>query len=156
MMSANGNQPSSPMNGKRRTTSADASPPVGEIQDRMAQLRQELRVEANDLTERAKQATHLSFYVRKFPLACVGLALVAGYALVPSKKREFQPTDEQLERLVRSGEVKVRTAQQRSAGKDLVQKLALGVGTVAARAAMAYVGKQLGQVTANSSGGSKA
>lgn len=115
------------------------------IQHRMAELRRELQSDAVRLTHKAEQATHLRYYVKRFPLACAGIALLAGYALVPAKKQVVTPSQDQLQRLVKNGDLKLCAAPQTTRQGGLLGSAIMAVGAVMARAGIAYVGQQVGQ-----------
>jgi hypothetical protein len=123
-----------------------------EIRSRMAHVREELQRDVAELTHDVQQATDWKMYVRKFPFACVGVAALIGFSLVPSRRRATMvATDEQIKKLADAGKLHVIADPPPAQKAGVTKKIALALGTVAARAAMAYVGKELGQKANNDS-----
>lgn len=120
------------------------------IRQQMARLRSGLKADAAELKQEAKQATQLSFYVKKFPLASIAVALYVGYSLIPAKKEIIKPSDEQLEKLASQGKIGLKTKQTQK--ENLAHRAALAIGAMAVRAGMAYVGQKFGQVVAPDAG----
>lgn len=116
------------------------------IRQKMALLRSGLKSDAAELKQEAKQAAHLSFYVKKFPLACAGAAFVLGYALIPPKREVVQASDSQLEKLAKQGKLDLNSDNAKQG--SVVNRAALAVGAMVARAAMSYVGQQFGALLA--------
>jgi len=112
------------------------------IRARMDQLRLGLPNDLDALSRNAREAVDWKHYVRNHPIACLGVAALAGYALVPSKRHTLSMTDAQLERLARKGALKVTPTHTSSGG--VASKALAVLGTFAARAAMAYVGERMG------------
>ena len=138
-----------PSNGKHRADGRHGSSDASEIQQRMALLRTGMQYEAAEVTRKAKEAANWKYYVRRFPLACFGASVVAGYLLVPARKQIVRPSQEQLQELARQQKLQFKpTNREKEEKKSLAQKAALMVGTMAARAVMAYVGEKIGEFAA--------
>lgn len=134
----------------RPTPGSDPKPKeASAIQRRMAELREDLRAEAagvsQQVNEKVRQATDWKHYVHRYPLACAGLAAVAGFALVPGKKQVVQPTAEQLEELARRGKIKIKSDAAVAQRPGIAERAVLMLGAMAARAAMSYVGQRFGE-----------
>ncbi len=116
------------------------------IRKRMAQVRSELERDARSVSEEMQRATHWEYYVRKFPYACIGIAAFVGYSLVPSPRRQtVVATDEQIKKLADSGKLHVVADPPPKRERSATAKVGLALGTVVARAVMAYVGKNMGE-----------
>lgn len=116
------------------------------IMNRMQYLRAGMSQEVTRVKEEAKDAVRWQTYVKKYPLACVGIAVLGGYMLVPGRREIVRPTEEQLDRLVEKGKIKIVSKTGAAAsGGGMVQRLALLAATAGVRAAMAYVGKRIGE-----------
>lgn len=115
------------------------------IKDRMAELRRGLRSDAVQIARSAQQATDWKFYVRKFPLVAAGVALAVGYVLVPPKGKQgpLLATDEQLERMAKSGRLKVVAETPATEKPGLMRKAMFAVGGLALRAALDHMGQTL-------------
>lgn len=147
-MTATPNSGQPPQNGKHHDRSGDPTN-ASEIQQRMALLRTGMQYEAAEVTRKAKEVASWKYYVRRFPLACVGASVLAGYLLVPSRKQIVRPTEEQLQELARQQKLQFQGVNhEKEKRKSLSKKAALMVGTMAARAAMAYVGEKFGEFAA--------
>lgn len=120
-------------------------PDAREIQARMDELRRGMRVEVSEVSQRAKQVVDWRYYVRRFPLATAGAAVLAGYLLVPASKQIVRPSDEQLERLAHAGRLHLYASSRDAKQRTATSRALLMLGTMAARAAMAYVGKRVGE-----------
>lgn len=147
-MTATPNPGQPPQNGKQQDRLGDPAS-ASEIQQRMALLRTGMQYEAAEVTRKAKEVASWKYYVRRFPLACFGASLLAGYMLVPSKKQIVRPSEEQLQELARQQKLQFKPANREKEEKQsLSKKAALMVGTMAARAVMAYVGEKFGEFAA--------
>lgn len=126
------------------------------IRTRMAEVRSDLERDAMRVSHEVQRATHWEFYVRKFPFVCAGLAAVVGYSLIPSPRREtVVATDEQIKKLADAGKLHLVADPPPKQQASVTSKALLALGTIAARAAMAYVGKELGskaETVSNSKG----
>jgi hypothetical protein len=62
-----------------------------DIQSQMRQVRRELGEDAQEIVDNARILADWKHYVRTYPWICVGVALAAGYFLVPSRSRVIRP-----------------------------------------------------------------
>jgi hypothetical protein len=114
----------------------------------MRSIRGEVSGDVSTLKKKAKDAANWRSYVERYPLPCLGAVAVLGYLAVPARRHALQLSDEQLERLARSGALKVTAAETSSRSSVFAKRLLVTVGTIAARAAIGFVGTQLGSATA--------
>ncbi len=116
------------------------------IRQRMAQLRSELRRDVDDLAHDVHQVADWKTYVQKFPYATLGLAALVGFSLVPTRRQEtVTATDEQIKKLADAGKLHVVADRPPVQAAGIGQKAAMALGSIAVRALVAQLGKQLGQ-----------
>lgn len=140
------NQPHNRLNSTTHDVGTNGRHQADAIRQRMAEVRTELEEDVHQISKEVEKATHWEYYVKKFPFVCVGVAAMAGFCLVPSRKPQtITVTDEQIKKLAEQGKLHVVSDPPPQQRTTLPQKAMLAVGTVAARAAMAYVGKLLGE-----------
>jgi len=65
---------------------ATALSEIDDIRRRMAQIRRELHADVQNVVEGAEAATDWRRYVRSYPWATLGLALAAGFLIVPRRR----------------------------------------------------------------------
>lgn len=117
-----------------------------ELRRRIAGLRAELRRDIADASQEVQHAMHWQYYVKKFPFLCAGAAFLAGYALIPTRKpAPVVATDKQIKELAEAGKLHLVSEAASAKDSSVAQRAALALGTVAARAGMAYLGKVIGQ-----------
>lgn len=61
------------------------------IQQQMRQVRRELGEDVQEIVDNARTMTDWKHYVRTYPWACVGVALAAGYFVVPTRPQVIRP-----------------------------------------------------------------
>jgi ElaB/YqjD/DUF883 family membrane-anchored ribosome-binding protein len=112
----------------------------------MAQLRRDLDRDVRGISRQAHQATHWESYVKKFPVAALGIAAVVGYCLVPARReRQYVASPEVVKQLAREGKLNINAGPTPPGRPSMAKQAVLAVGTVAARALMAYAGKRVGE-----------
>lgn len=132
-------------NGRLSGSGASKVEGADAIRSRMAEVRSELRRDVDRLAHDVQQATDWKRYLRKYPYVVLGVAAVVGYSLVPARKREaVVATDEQIRELADAGKLHIISDPAPPQIAGMTQKVALALGTMAARAAMSYIGKELG------------
>lgn len=118
------------------------------VRRRMAELRREMECDVREVTRGARVMTDWRFYVRKFPWAAAGLALAAGYFLIPKKKpAEIKPDPEMLAELVKQQKLHIEAAT-RPEQASMVKTLAMMGLTWAARTGFAYITQRLTEAAA--------
>lgn len=143
------------MSSPNQPSHANAVPPNGaprpdadQIRQRMLHLRDDLQREVAGVSRGVQDAAHWQFYVKKFPFVCVGAAVVAGFALVPSRRpAAVVATDDQIKSLAEQGKLHVISDAPPQKEVGLSQKAALALGTMLAREGVAYLGKVISAQT---------
>lgn len=142
------NLPDHPSNGAARNGKH-----AEDITAAMAQLRRDLDRDVRGISRQAHQATHWESYVKKFPVACLGLAVVVGYCLVPSRReRQYVASPEVVKQLANEGRLNINAGPLPPNKPSMAKQAVLAVGTVAARALMAYAGKRVGEFMSTNPG----
>jgi hypothetical protein len=70
-----------------------------EIRERMRKLRCELDHDVQQIVDSARTMTDWRFYVRSYPLVCMGLAAAAGFLLIPRRQKTFKADADALYKL---------------------------------------------------------
>jgi hypothetical protein len=110
---------------------------------RMAELRRDLDCDVREVSRGARVMTDWKFYVRKFPWAVVGVALVAGYMLVPKRRPVIKPDPEMIQELVRQKKIKVESVTKQPEKPGMMKSLLMMGLTYGARAGAQYVTEQM-------------
>jgi hypothetical protein len=113
------------------------------IQRRMSELRRELECNVREVSRGARVMTDWKFYVRKFPWAVAGAALVAGYLLVPKRKPVVKPDPEMIEELVRQKKIKVESVTKQPDQPGMMKSLLMMGLTYAVKAGAQYATQQM-------------
>jgi len=109
-----------------------------QVRRRMAELRRELECDVREVSRGARVMTDWRFYVRKFPWAVAGVALAAGYFLVPKKRpADIKPDPEMLAELVKQQKLHIEAATIPQKETMLKSLLMMGA-TWALRSGIAY------------------
>jgi hypothetical protein len=109
----------------------------------MAELRNELACDVQDVSRSAKAMTSPSFYIRKFPWATMAVAAGIGFMLIPKKKKVIQPDMEALAELVRKNQVNINASKAADESQGIMKTLAVMGLSWAARAGTNYLVQQL-------------
>ncbi|WP_425399374.1 hypothetical protein [Aeoliella sp.] len=121
-------------------------PDPAELRARMASVRSDLERDIAGVSHKVHDATHWQYYVKKFPFVCLGAAMIAGYALVPSRKQEpIALTDEQIKELADAGKLHIAPEPKGNQTASMAQQAGLALGSMVARAGLDYLGKILAQ-----------
>ena len=122
-----------------------ADDPAEEISRRMAELRRELSSDVRAASRSARAMTDWRFYVRRFPWAVAGLAVLAGYMLVPRTKevKVISPDPDTLAELIKKKQLRVETAGYTKETQSLMKSLLLMGITWAAKTGMNYMGERV-------------
>ncbi|TWT73563.1 hypothetical protein Pla123a_38990 [Posidoniimonas polymericola] len=116
-----------------------------QLSERMSRVRRDLERDVEKLSDDARQVTDWRYLVKRHPYAAAGLAALVGYSLVPGKKQIVTASRSDIESLVRAGKLQIVADGQGAQKAGLLSTSLLAVGTVAARAVMAYAGKRIGE-----------
>lgn len=131
------NQPS--QNG-RFVTNEDE---VEQLRFRLAEARQSLRHDADELVDSAQQLGDWREYVRRFPAASMAVAAAIGFAVVPSRPVVHSPDVKTLTALARRNRLLVKPDPRATANRGLLSTLFTLAATTAVRGAVAYATNQL-------------
>jgi hypothetical protein len=73
------------------STTAKTAESAEAIQTQMRQVRRELGEDVQEIVDNARILADWKHYVRTYPWVCMGVALAAGYFLVPSRPQVIRP-----------------------------------------------------------------
>ena len=76
-----------------------------QLRQEMRRVREDLREDVQEVVEGAQDLTDWRHYVRSYPWACIGVAAVAGYLLVPNKTYIHSPDADDLKKLAASNKL---------------------------------------------------
>lgn len=116
---------------------------AAKIRRRMAELRRELECDVREVSRSARVMTDWTFYVRRFPWAMAGLAVGAGYMLIPKKKEIIKPDPEMLAEMVKRNQLRVEPVARDKEKPGFAKALLVMGITWAARTGMNYMGQRL-------------
>jgi hypothetical protein len=116
-----------------------------EIQRQMHDVRVELREDVQEIVDNARVMTDWHYYVRRYPLLCLGAAAALGYVLVPSRVLVVKPDARQLADLVRQHQVDVKAEVKPQPSPGLLGSLMNMAAGAALQGAMAVASHQLNQ-----------
>jgi hypothetical protein len=119
------------------------------VRRRMAELRRDLECNVREVRRGARVMTDWKFYVRKFPWAVAGAALVAGYLLVPKRKPVVKPDPEMIEELVKQNKIRVESVSQAPDKPSMLQSLLMMGITYAVKAGATYMTQQMAAAAQN-------
>lgn len=126
------------------------------IRRRMAELRQELTSDVNEVSRGARELASPMYYVRRFPWAVVAGAAAVGYMLIPKRRHAVTPDAEMLAELVRKNQVKVETAKASSESQGLARSLLVMGLTWGLRTGLNYLGQRMTSAVNNAHEDSRA
>lgn len=122
------------------------APSSDELRQRMASVRGDLEQDIAGVSQKVQDATHWQYYVKKFPFVCFGAAVLAGYALIPSRKQgPVVLTDEQIKELADAGKLRIMHEPKPAQTASLAQQAVLALGAFAAKEGMSYASRFLAQ-----------
>lgn len=120
-----------------------------QLRRRMAELRRELECDVREVTRGAQVMTDWKFYVRKFPWAVAGVAVIAGYMLIPKRKPMIKPDADTIARLVKEKKIRVQSVTP-DPNKPGIMKSILMMGlTWAVRSGVQYATQQMAAAAQN-------
>jgi hypothetical protein len=123
------------------------APTIQDIQQRMREVRRELRCDVHQLAASTEEMTDWRFYVRAHPWACMGTALMVGYFIVPSRYSYARLDTAGLDavaNVARQGAREERSARNGSWGRIIAKTVA----SAALRGALGYIGNRVATSTA--------
>lgn len=113
-----------------------------DIQARMATLRQHMDVSVDQAAVSARRWSDWRYYVRRFPLATIGLAAGVGYLIVPRRYRVVVPDAKTLAKLAEHEQLVISRRRKSTDSKSIARTVLGVVAAGAARAAASYIGDQ--------------
>lgn len=116
---------------------------------RMAELRRELECDVREVTRGAQVITDWKFYVRKFPWAVAGAALVAGYILIPKRRAIIKPDADTIAELVKQKKIRVESVTPDPNKPGVVKSLVMMGLTWAVRNGIQYATQQMAAAAQN-------
>jgi len=119
------------------------------IRRRMAELRRELECDVREVSRGARVYSDWKFYVRKFPWAVAGAALLAGYMLVPKRKPIVKPDAETIAELVKQKKIRVESVTPDPNKPGLMKSLLMMGLTWAVRQGVQYATQQMAAAAQN-------
>jgi len=114
------------------------------VQRQMAQVREELTEDVQDLRARVENLKDWRAFVRKHPWAVLAGAAVVGYLLVPKRPRIIYADAETLAKVASQQPLKVEATQNNKPG--LIGGLFRTASSTAFQGLMALAGQQLGNI----------
>jgi len=94
-----------------------------EIQRQMRQVRRELGEDVQEIVDNARIMADWRHYVRTYPWVCVGVALAAGYLIVPSRAHVIRPDAKTLAEWTKDQKIVVEPAAQARPQTTLTNRL---------------------------------
>ena len=110
---------------------------------RMAEVRRELAGSVQAVSRDARAMTDWTLYVRRFPWAAVGVAALAGFALIPRKKAVISPDQEALAEMVRKKQLRLDVDHKAEKKQGMLGSLIAAAAAYAAKAGMSYMGERM-------------
>ena len=132
-----------------------SSTDADQIQREMRNVREELRTDVREVVsntqdwmDAARVLMEWQTYVRRYPWACLGAALAAGYLVVPSRMKVLRPDTESLIELAKAKKLVVQVDSPGTKQPSMVKSLLGMAAGTAMQVGMAIVSKQLNQYLA--------
>lgn len=114
------------------------------IQRRMADIRERLHQQVEDIVEDARTLVDWRHYVREYPWICFGAAATLGLLVVPRRLEIMQPDAETLAKLARQQRLVIEPkAQAKKEERGAVGALLAWAGSMLLRQGLQYAGQQL-------------
>ncbi len=117
------------------------------IRLRMEELRCDLDEDVQEIVEGARDMGDWRAYVRSYPWACLGAAMVFGYLVVPRRVFRMQPDVQTIAELAKQSRLLATSAVPTKSG---ARGILLGfVGNLLLRGVSSYLGQQAGKLVAS-------
>jgi len=117
-----------------------------QIRRRMALIRRELNQDVEQVEKSAKTLMNWRYYTSNYPWACVGVAAVLGYLVVPRKLEIHSPDPKTVEKLAKKHHLVVEQKPKAEAKGGLVGAAFSFISGIVLKTAMAQLGHQLAAV----------
>ncbi len=122
------------------------------IQGRMHDLRGQLDHDLEEAVDTAREFTDWRSYVRRHPWACVGVAAVIGYLVVPSRVELESPDVETLLELAKKNKLVVEANPPPQKRQGIASTALRLISHAAVRSALAFLGQKAGEMAARDTG----
>jgi hypothetical protein len=119
-----------------------------EIQERMHDLRGQLDSDLEQIVDTAKELTDWRTYVRRYPWACVGVAVAIGYLVVPPRMELESPDVDTLLKLAKKNKLVVEANPLPRGGEGIASSVLGLLLATAGRNALTYLGQKTGEMAA--------
>lgn len=94
----------------------------------MRQVRYEMGDDVQGIVESARLMADWQYYVRSYPWLCLGIAVAAGYIVVPNRLHVVKPDPKDLVELVKAHQIRVNADVQQSGGiSNRIMNMAAGM-----------------------------
>jgi hypothetical protein len=93
------------------------------IQRQMRQVRRELGEDVQEIVDNARTLADWKHYVRTYPWACLGIALAAGYFVVPARAQVIRPDAKTLAAWAKDQKIVVEPVSQARPKPTLTSQL---------------------------------
>jgi len=116
-----------------------------QIREEMANVRRDLNLNYGEVVDIARDMADWRYYVRNYPWAALGLAVAAGYLVVPNRVELIRPDASELLKLARKNKLVVEpkpTAEPKSSVGGAVFNM---MASLLVRGAIAYFGQKMGK-----------
>lgn len=116
-----------------------------EVRQRMSALRSDLTDDVQSVSQSARALADWRYYVERFPFAAAGLAVAAGFLLVPKRSQVIVPDPETLAALAKTNQVWVKTGapQPNEKSRGAMGGLLAMAVTAGTRLAMSWAQERL-------------
>ncbi|REK18799.1 MAG: hypothetical protein DWQ37_03050 [Planctomycetota bacterium] len=85
-------------------------------------------------------------YLHDYPWACVGAAVAVGYLAVPNRPQIVTPNPDDLAKLAKRNQLVVKQSPKGTTTQNFARTSATFLGNMLLRAAVAFIGQQVGRV----------
>jgi hypothetical protein len=120
-----------------------------DIQSQMRQVRRELGEDVQEIVDNARILADWKHYVRTYPWICVGVALAAGYFIVPSRPQLIRPDAKTLAEWAKNQKLIVEPVSQARPKPTLTGRLGSLAASALLQGGMAVLRQYLNGQLAN-------
>ncbi|MEZ6113913.1 MAG: hypothetical protein R3C99_23315 [Pirellulaceae bacterium] len=118
---------------------------VRDVRQQMENIRRGLPDEVDGIVDTARLLVDWRHYVRSAPWPTLGAVAFAGYMAVPRRLEVSSPDVKTLEKLARKNELVVTQRPEATTRPSVIDTFVSLTGNMLMRAALAYVGQQVGK-----------
>jgi hypothetical protein len=121
------------------------------IQRRMHDLRGQLDDDVEEVVDSTKEFIDWRTYVRRYPWACVGVAVAIGYLVVPARVELESPDVDTLLELAKKNKLVVDANPSPQKREGFASAVVRSFLQAAGRSALTYLGQKAGELAARES-----